>query len=93
MNALLLLVLLSISPVSWDGSVWVRLDTNAKLSYVTGFIGGIELASEMENDPAISIASVPPEEILASLDIFYLDTSLFYVPIPQAIFTIGKRRN
>jgi len=88
MKSLLLLAMLSLSPLSWDGSLWKEMSTESRISYVAGFEAGLATAAMFTNELWLMI----PETI--TLDFIVLDLGLFYlnpfyanVLIPDAILT------
>lgn len=91
MNALFLVLLLTITPVQWDGHVWNRMSPEAQTSYVGGLMGGLEIGGFLAKNPALPIRGIPIEYIIAELDLYYAFEENESVPIPKAVLLLGKK--
>lgn len=92
MNALFLVVLLSISPAQWDGHIWNSMSAEVQVAYVGGLMGGLEDAALITHNGRLPIRGIPIEYIVADLDLFYLIDDNLSVSIPDALLIRGKRR-
>lgn len=91
MKAFLLVLLLSTSAIRWDGTLWREMNSETKLAYAGGYMGGLAVAAYLKDDPLLQIRKVGPDWIVTSLDIFYLSPSNRNVPIADAIMLLGGK--
>jgi hypothetical protein len=90
-KTLLLIALISFVPAQWDGNVWVELDSTAKLSYVSGFMGGLEVAESLSHVRGLAMRNITPAFVVTELDVFYAVPENRYLSVFQAIFITGRR--
>jgi len=67
----LLLILLSLPASNLDGSLWVDLPLEAKMTYAAGIQGGLLLAEHLSGVRGLAMRGISPERLVAEIDFFY----------------------
>lgn len=91
MSVSILLIVLTISPLQWNGDVWIALSPETKVSYVSGFMGGLSASAKITKDPRLEMRTIPPQYVVSLLDVFYLSERNRPITIPNAITLLGRR--